>query len=690
MARQLLLEVGLEEVPARFMGGALSQLNTSAEDVLRGARLRYSSLETYGTPRRLVLLVQELASRQEDLVENIRGPAVKVAYDEQGNPTKALLGFAQSQGIDVDAVSIVEVKGIPYVYGEKVEKGRSALAVLPGALETCLSKLSFPKPMRWGSSPHRFIRPLRWLLALYGDQVLPLEFGGLLAGNTTWGHRFLTRGPIIVKDTDSYFKALERGWVIVDQERRRQSILKQANELAAANGGKVGEDPDLLEEITYLVEYPTAFLGRIDSKYMELPQEVLTTSMRKHQRYFPLTDGAGKLLPGFIGFRSGTEEHLSTVRAGNEKVLRARLEDASFFWQEDQSEGLVSKLPQLDRVIYLEGFGSMGDKVKRLVGLTGWLAEHLEMESWVKARAQRAANLAKADLVTAMVGEFPELQGQMGEKYALAAGEETEVALAIGEQYRPRFAGDSLPGTQEGMLLALADKADNLCGCFLAGFIPSGSQDPYGLRRQAQAICSLAMEKGIDLSIEALVKASYRFYQEQFSLVKDEEVLVSELMGFFRQRLQYILREDKVEYDVIDAVLAAGFEKPAAVARRAGALSAFRREEGFDAVLTAYIRAANLTQKDPGGKIRPDLLGERAERELWQQVNRAKERIANVQCDYQAILGVMAELGPAVDTFFDEVMVMVEDDSLRENRLALLSSVVALMDGIADLSKIVQ
>lgn len=690
MAKELLLEVGLEEAPARFMGGALDQLKAAAETVMAEVRLTYSSLETYGTPRRLVLLVRGLADRQADLVESIRGPAAKVAYDGEGNPTKALLGFARGQGIAVENVAIVEEKGIPYVYGERVEKGQPAMAVLPGALETCLAKLSFPKPMRWGEGRHRFIRPLRWLLALYGEQVLPMEFGGLAAGNRTWGHRFLSRGPIIVKDPAGYFKGLERAWVIVDQERRRQSIIRQANELAAANGGKVGEEADLLEEITYLVEYPTAFLGRIDGEYMELPAAVLTTSMRKHQRYFPLRDETGKLLPGFIGFRSGTGEHLGTVRAGNEKVLRARLEDASFFWQEDQKESLISKLPQLERVIYLEGFGSMGDKVKRLVGLTGWLAEHLEVEPWVKARAQRAASMAKSDLVTAMVAEFPELQGQMGEKYALAAGEETEVALAIGEQYLPRFAGDTLPGTPEGMLLALADKADNLCGCFLAGFIPSGSQDPYGLRRQAQAICSLALEKNLDLSLEALVKAGYQFYREQIAPAKEEETLVTELMSFFRQRLGHILREDKVEYDVIEAVLAAGFKEPAAVARRAGALSAFRREEGFDALLTAYTRAANLAQKDLGGKVRPDLFGDRAERDLWQQVAGAREKIAAAGGDYRVILQIMAELRPAVDSFFDAVMVMAEDESLRENRLALLSAVVALMDGVADLSKIVQ
>lgn len=689
MTKQLLLEVGMEEAPARFMAATLAQLKDLAAAGLSEARLSYTGLEVFGTPRRLTLFVRELDLQQRDLQESVRGPAVKAAYDQEGKPTKALLGFARGQGIEPGAVRQVEERGVEYIYAERLVKGQPAATVLPSVLETCLKKLTFPKPMRWGGA-YRFIRPVRWLLALYGNEVLPMEFCGIKASNQTWGHRFLTRGPLAVEEPSRYFNVLERNWVIVDQERRRKLIAEKTTQLARANGGKVKEEPGLLEEITYLVEHPTGFLGGVDLKYMELPVEVLTTSMRKHQRYFPIVDDAGALLPGFIGFRSGTDEHLSVVKAGNEKVLRARLEDASFFWQEDQKQSLAARLPELDRVVYLEGLGSVGDKVRRLVRLVGWLGEHLGFEPWVIARAQRAANLAKSDLVTAMVNEFPELQGIMGERYALAAGEEAEVAQAIGEHYRPGFAGDSLPQTQEGTLVALADKADNLCGCFLAGFIPSGSQDPYGLRRQAQAICSLAIATALPLSLKALVGASYNLYQEQFPPAKEEAALTAELMVFFRQRLQHILREQQVEYDVIDAVLAAGFAQPAAVAKRAAALTSFRQQQEFGALLTAYSRAANLAQKSSQTPVDEELLKERAEKDLWQEILRAREKIAARAEDYPAVLQVMADLRPAVDVFFDDVLVMVEEPTVRENRLGLLGAVAALMEGVADLSKIVQ
>lgn len=690
MAREdLLFEVGLEEMPARFMPPALTQLAELAAKELREARLDYGGLKTYGTPRRLALFVEGLASRQREYREKVRGPAQKVAYDAQGNPTPALLGFARGQGVEVAALWQEEVKGIPYIFATRVEAGQAALIVLPGMLENCLRKLTFAKTMRWGSGQLRFARPIRWLLALCGSQVLPLEFGGCRAGNTTWGHRFLSRGPLVIDEPRQYLSRLEQAWVIADQDQRRQLIRQQGAELAAAHGGNVRENKDLLEEVTHLVEYPTALFGSIPLRYMELPPEVLVTSMEVHQRYFPVTGSQGKLLPGFIALRDGGPDHLDTVRKGNEKVIRARLEDASFFWAEDKKTHLGDRRPLLDRVVYLEGLGSMGDKVLRLTHLVGWLADHLGEKAWVRARAQRAASLAKSDLVTYMVGEFPELQGTMGEKYALAAGEEAEVAWAIGQQYRPRYVGDSLPDTAEGILLALADKADNICGCFLAGLIPTGSQDPYALRRQAQAICNLALEKELPLSVPTLLGETYQLYARQFSLAKDQENLVAEIMDFFRQRLHYILSEAGTSYDVLEAVLAAGFDRPWEVGKRAQALTAFRREEDFSALLTAYTRAANLALKSDG-LVKEENLGQPAEKELWAGVLLARQQIAASPGDYAAAFVALAKLRPLVDTFFTDLLVMVEDPEIRQTRLALLQAVVALMAGIADLSKIVQ
>lgn len=689
MAREdLLFEVGLEEMPARFMPPALTQLAELAAKELGEARLDYEVLKTYGTPRRLALFVEGLAGRQRENREKVRGPALKAAYDAQGNPTQALLGFARGQGVEVAALRQEEVKGVPYIFATKVETGQPAPVVLPGLLENCLRKLSFPKTMRWGSGQLRFPRPIRWLLALYGSQVLSLEYGGCQAGNTTWGHRFLSRGPLVIDEPRQYLSRLEQAWVIAHQDQRRQLIRQQGAELAAAHGGSIRENAALLEEVTFLVEYPTALFGSIPLCYMELPQEVLVTSMEVHQRYFPVTGSQGKLLPGFIALRDGGPDHLDTVRKGNEKVLRARLEDAAFFWAEDKKVPLGDRRPLLDRVVYLEGLGSMGDKVQRLTHLAGWLADHLGEKAWVRARAQRAANLAKSDLVTHMVGEFPELQGTMGEKYALAAGEEAEVAWAIGQQYRPRYAGDLLPETAEGILLALADKADNICGCFLAGLIPTGSQDPYALRRQAQAICNLTLAKGLPLSLSALFSETYQLYARQFSPAKGRDNLLMEIMDFFRQRLHYILSEE-TSYDVLEAVLAAGFDQPWEVGKRAQALTAFRQENDFDALLTAYTRAANLALKSDS-LVREENLDQPAEKALWAGILLARQQIAAAPGDYAAALAALARLRPLIDAFFTDLLVMVEEPEIRQTRLALLQAVVALMADIADLSKIVQ
>lgn len=686
----LIVEIGLEEMPALFLPGALAQLGELAANALAEARLDFRELKTYGAPRRLALYGVGVAARQGDLFLKVRGPALKAAYDESGAPTRALEGFARGQGVPLSSLTRGEVKGVPYVYADKIEEGQEAGAVLPGLLAACLGKLSFPKSMRWGGGEFRFARPVRWLLALYDGRVLPLEFGGCQAGESTRGHRFLADRPIPLAEPGQYLAKLEEAWVLVDQDRRREIIRRQVTELAAAQGGRVRENPALLEEVTYLVEYPTAFFGRIEDKYMDLPPEVLITSMEANQRYFPVHSATGALLPGFIALRDGGTEHLDTVRAGNEKVLRARLEDAAFFWTEDQKTTLAARRPALDRVVFLEGLGSMGDKSKRLVDLTGWLGQHLGLDNWIGARAQRAASLAKSDLVTLLVNEFPELQGVVGGKIALAAGEEEKVAQAIGEHYLPRHGGDALPASPEGALVALADKTDNITGCFLAGLIPSGSQDPYALRRQAQAVVNIILEKELPLSLTPFINESHRLYQEQFPLAKNSVVLLAEVLDFFGQRLRFSLSEGGISYDVIDAVLAAGFDQPREVVKRARALRAFRGEADFAALLTAYTRAANLAGKGGGQPLRQELLVEPAEQDLLLGIGRARQDIAAAGGDYANAFRALAQLRPRVDAFFDAVLVMDPDLEIRAARLALLTGVVALLDGIADLAKIVE
>lgn len=688
--RDLLLEIGLEEMPAQFMPPALAQLKELACKGLHEVRLDHGDIKTYGTPRRLALLVQGLAPVQEDLTVLSRGPSVKVAYDGEGNPTKALLGFARGQGVEVADTFQQEVNGVPYVFANKVEQGQPATKVLPPLLHSWIVGLSFPKPMRWGWEEMRFARPIRWLLAMLGQEVLPLEVGGIRAGNETRGHRYFATEPVTLKQPHRYLAKLEAAWVIADPDRRRDIVWHQISQLAEANGGIVLRDRELLEEVTFLVEYPTALWGTMDEKYMDLPAEVLITSMKEHQRFFPVLDAQGSLLPVFIAVASGRFQHLNLIRAGNEKVLRARLDDAAFFWREDQKFSMNTLVARLEKVVFLEKLGSVGDRVQRLVAATAWLAEHLHVSSQVRDWAQRGAYLAKADLSTHMVYEFPELQGTMGEKYALLAGEEKATAQAVREHYLPRFAGDSLPESPAGTLLALADKMDLIVGCFCLGLIPTGSQDPYGLRRQAQGICLIAMGGELTLSLSALVAQTYRSYQEQFFLERGLDQVQSEIGEFFAQRLRFLLGEEGISYDVLDAVLSAGIDEPAQVRQRALALTDFRKHADFAALLTAYTRAANLAQKGEGGEVNVDLFRESAEAQLWTDIQSARRRITAAGTDYIAIFQVMANLRSAVDTFFDAVMVMAEAAEIRRNRLALLAAVVALMDGIADLSKIVE
>lgn len=688
--RDLLVEIGVEEMPAHFMPGTLEQLKDMAAKGLEGARLNYSELRTYGTPRRITLYVTGLAVLQKDLALKVRGPSAKVAFAADGSPTKALEGFARGQGVAVADIIQEEDNGVPYVFAHRVENGRPARDVLPELLMAWINALSFPKPMRWGWGDMRFARPIRWQLTLFGSEVLPLPLEGTPYGNTTRGHRFLVPEEVVVTEPGQYLTVLEQAYVIVDQDRRRQLIWRQVTELAASQGGYVQEDPDLLEEVTYLVEYPTALYGKIDEKYMDLPAEVLITSMKEHQRYFPVLDKKGKLLPGFIAVRSGTAQHLDIVRAGNEKVLRARLDDASFFWKEDQKTTLDEQREKLGKVVFLEKLGSVKDRVDRLEQLTAWLADHLLADASVKSKAQRAAYLAKSDLVTMMVYEFPELQGRMGEKYALLAGEDQTTAQAIREHYQPRFSGDELPQSREGTLVALADKIDAITGCFALGVIPTGSQDPYALRRQAQAICLIAMEGKLPLSLSALVEQAYKLYADNFQLDRTLAQVQGDVRDFFAQRLRFLLSEAGVSYDVIDAVLTAGHDIPAEVSKRAMALTAFRKQADFGALLTAYTRAANLAQKGQGGEVRTDMLREQAERDLWSGILQARERIAAAGDDYGTAFQTIARLRPAVDSFFDAVMVMAEDPEIRQTRLALLAAVVALMDGIAALGKIVE
>lgn len=693
MARDLIFEIGTEEIPARFMNPALEQMAAAAGRLLQEYRLPCQKVATYGTPRRLALYLTALAENQEELVQEIKGPPVKAAFNDDGQPTKAALGFARSTGVAVEELVTREYNGGQYVFAVKREQGRPAVAVLPELLLAVVNALSFPKPMRWGSLEMRFARPIRWLLALFGSEVIPVELAGLTATNRTYGHRFLAPGPHELPTASAYFRVLEENYVLVDQHRRRQLIWEQITALANREGGRVEKDPELLEEITYLLEYPTALAGRFDPEYLKLPREVVITPMRDHQRYFPVWNARGELLPRFITLHNGTADHLENISRGNEKVLAARLADAAFFYQEDLQTPLAAKVPKLEEIVFQESLGTMLAKTRRLQRLAVSLVNTLDLPAGLVPLVERTAELAKADLVTAMVYEFPELQGIMGSYYAAHDGERAEVCQGIRQHYWPRFAGDRLPDSLTGMVVGLADRLDTLAGCFGAGLIPTGSQDPYALRRQATGVVTMAVELNLKFSLAASIAAAYEGYTAGgIQLVRPLAAVQEQLIEFCRQRLEHLLEEKGYRYDVIQACLAAGSDDLAAAYHRTRDLSAFRDEEGFAALQTAFTRAFNLArQAREKYHLRPEALQDKAEADLYRTLAETRQKAEpHLRAgDYLAALKAMTALREPIDTFFDNVLVMAPEIEVRNNRLALLQAIVSLVLQIADFSRLV-
>ncbi|MGB4430968.1 MAG: glycine--tRNA ligase subunit beta [Limnochordia bacterium] len=683
--QDLLLELGFEELPARFIEQALKQLSEAITAKLTQERLAFGQVSQFGTPRRLAVLVEQLQEQQEDLVEEVKGPPLNLARDEQGNWTKAGLGFLRSQGADEKDVLIKSIQGADYMFIRKEVRGQKTSALLKPLLEEVIANLSFPKNMRWGDYDLRYARPLRWIVALFGSEVIPLEVGPLTAGQITFGHRQLSSGPVVIEAPTAYAASLEKHYVIVDAQERRSAIWQQIQDLARSRGANVQEDERLLKEVTNLVEYPTAFQGHFSEEYLAVPAEVLITSMKEHQRYFPLHDAAGKLKASFIGVRNGADNHLGLVIKGNEKVLAARLSDAKFFYEEDLKTRLVDHLPKLEQVVFQERLGSMGDKVRRLERLTGTLAELLGHAEH-KQTALRTARLAKCDLVTQMVYEFPELQGIMGEKYALAQGEEPAVAAGIREHYLPRFAGDVLPETVEGTLVSLADKLDNLVGYFAVGKIPTGSQDPFALRRQAQGVVQILRRAGYDLALSELISAAAAGYSE----LSWEEATGRALVEFLLARLRVILLEQDYSYDTIDAVLAGDDERIPSLERKVRALAEFREEEIFADLITGFERVANLAAKGRGAQLEPSAL-QPADVQFQQALQEAEQDCLPLASEgnYRGLLHRLAEFRARVDLFFEQVMIMDEDPTVRGNRLALLNQALDLYGLCGDLHLVV-
>lgn len=712
---KLLFEIGTEEIPAKFMPGILKQLKELAAAKMQELRIPFEDITVYGTPRRMAFIAGGVAETQADVVVEAKGPSVKIAY-VSGAPSKAAQGFARGQGVDVKDLVVRD----NYVYAVKHLAGQPVVELLPGLLMDILTSLSFPKTMRWADYEFRFVRPIRWMVALFGDQIIPVEICGVKSGKFSMGHRFMqqslkaaaesqgllsaalskvgnkvysalagVKGAVEIPSAGDYKKVMYDNFVMVDQDERRALILQQIKDLAAQNGGEAEINEDLLEEVNYLVEWPTALCGKFEEKFLSLPKECIITPMREHQRYFPVLDEDGNLLNKFITVRNGGSEHLDIVTHGNERVLRARLSDAEFFFNEDRATKLEDRLEKLKTVSFQEGLGNMYDKSERLVKMAEMLRFAINTPV-DEEELRRCALLCKTDLVTGMVIEFTELQGVMGREYALLDGEKPEVAAGIFEHYLPRFAGDALPATTIGRIVGIGDKLDNICATFSRGLAPTGSQDPYALRRQALGVINILLDANYHISLAKIIAGTLYLLD-----IKPEETgkLVPQIMEFFKQRLRNLLMDQGIRYDVIDAVFAdKRNDDMVDLAVRCKALADYVEAGNAEPLVQVSVRVSNLCKKiEKEVAISGALFKDESENKLHEVVAAVSKEIIPeiVLYDYAAVLKAGEKVIEPVNAFFDNVMVMDEDENVKNNRLAMLEEVRGIVNAVGDLSLLV-
>ena len=680
MAKDLLFEIGAEEIPAGFMPNILGQLKQLAETKLNDAHLPFESIATYGTPRRLALIVKGLADTSAEISERHKGPSASIAYDADGNATKAAIGFARGKGLDVTDLVVED----GYIYAETKTAGVPAKDIVTDMLPQLITGLNFPKSMHWGNLDAKFVRPVRWLVALLDEEVIPVEFATVKSGNVTRGHRFLGADEITIKNASSYIDTLKENFVMVDQDARRELISKQLHDMAASKNASIVWDDDLLEEINYLVEWPTALCGGFEESYLALPDAAIITPMKDHQRYFPLVDQDGKLLPMFLTVRNGSDHSIEVVQAGNERVLRARLDDAKFFFNEDRKKPLIDRQDGLTKIVFQEGLGNLADKTERLLKLGRVFGEECGLHEDAAVVLERATELAKTDLTTGMVTEFTELQGVMGKEYALLDGESSEVAEAIFEQYLPRFAGDVLPQTEAGKVLSIIDKVDNIVATFSRGLIPTGSQDPYALRRQTIGILNILLGSEWNISLRPIFKASMELLNVP---AEKQDELLGQVEEFFTLRLKNIFLDREVPHHVIDLLLSNNELSVADAEGLVNALLANRIDENVELV-QAYTRMYNLVKDVEYTGVNSDLLKEDAEKELFEAASKASEASSAAweAGDYDAVVAVPATLVPAINKFFEDVMVMDKDEAIKANRLQLVRLAYSVMAIIGDIS----
>lgn len=685
------MEIGLEEIPAHVVTPSAAQLVEKTEKFLKEQRMDFDEVQTYSTPRRLTVKVTGLADKQPDIQEEAKGPAKKIAYDKDGNWSKAAQGFARGQGVSVDDIFFKELKGTEYVYVKKFIEGKAAADVMQGMRDVAMD-LKFPTMMRWGTNDFQYVRPIRWIVAMLDDQVIPFKILNIESGNVSQGHRFLGK-PVELKSADDYVEALRSEKVIVDAAERKSMIRDQINDLAQKNNWKIVIDEDLLEEVNNLVEYPTVFAGSFDEKYLSVPDQVLITSMKDHQRFFYVTDQNGKLLPNFVSVRNGNTEYLENVVQGNEKVLTARLEDAKFFYEEDQKQSIADYVERLKKVMFHDKIGTIYEKMARVRLLAAQIGKFVGLNDQELADLDRAAQIYKFDLVTGMVGEFAELQGVMGEIYARLQGENDNVAAAIREEYMPTSAEGELPATKVGAVLSIADKIDSIQAFFAAGMIPSGSNDPYALRRQALGIVRIALARNWKLSVPMMLKFVENAMNERPDLYKnimpgDEQ---KDMQQFIIDRLAQIMNGDKqLRHDVLDTVVANPENAFVDIEEAAKILGKHLEDDDFKETIEALTRVGRMAKKAPNFEDDAVLKAELFENESEKKLAEAVKKVATAfeQADLEEKFNQLASLKDPITDYFDSTMIMAKDEDVKQNRLLQLKQIADLTKDFGELDNL--
>ncbi len=686
---ELLLEIGTEEIPSGYLNNALKEFQKLAREKLSALRIKVSGeIKAYGTPRRIVLMGASLSERQEDIEEEVLGPPSRVAFSAEGEPTKAALGFAQRQGVDVSDLEVKTTAKGEYVCVRRKILGRPTLEVLSETFPSLISEIPWPKSMRWGNIGFSFVRPIHWLLALFDGKVVPFELAGLRSGNKTRGHRFMAPDEVEVKNLQDYLSKMKKAWVMIDPVQRQRTVVQVAREAAAEVGGRLAEDPDLVSIVANLVEFPSAVCGVFEGRFLDLPEEVLITAMREHQRYFAVRDHKGALMANFVTINNTIARDPAVVRKGNERVLRARLADAEFFFHEDRRKPLLDRLEELKEVIYQADLGTSYQKVMRFTKLADFLAQAMAPQK--REEVSLTCKLCKCDLVTHMVDEFPSLQGKIGEIYARLDGHPEEVCVAIREHYMPLRAGGELPSSLMGAIVGMADRMDTIVGCFAVGLEPTGAADPFALRRHALAILRILENMSASVGLAAFVREAAQVLEKDLSFEKAG--VVSRVIDFFRERYRQLMLRSGYDSDEIEAVISAEFERIDLLRRRLDAVRRFAsRGEEFESLALTFKRVKNIAKKANGSyEVNPDLLKEECEADLWTLLSECKGKLEESldQGDYDKALEMLKEFRVPVDRLFEEVEILTKDDErLRENRLGLLQAIEQLFLRVADFSK---